>query len=450
MTLYLMKFSPFPLVLIVGLFLSSCNMMDDFEVSPVNQLHALLEDNGGLAAFRLPASDDFSAIPQDPNNPITRQKVKLGQLLFHETGIGTASMTTGGMKTFSCASCHFAGAGFQAGTFQGIGDGGLGFGFNGERRVVNPFVSMDSIDVQPIRTPTALNVAYQEAMLWNGQFGATGVNAGTQSAWTAGTPKAINFLGFEGVETQAIAGLGVHRLEMNPALAAELGYVNLFDLAFPEVPAPARYDKLYAALAIATFERTLLANQAPFQLWLKGNPNAMTMDEIRGGVLFFGKADCVSCHQGPALNSMSFHALGLADLVDCPEPTVRTSVNSVENRGRGGFTGNAEENFQFKVPQLYSMRGSPFYGHGASKRTLREVVEYKNNAIAENSRVPTVALSPEFRPLELTEAEIDDLTAFLTTGLHDARLRRYEPEGLPSGQCFPNHDEQTRLDIGCQ
>lgn len=425
-------------------------MMEDFDISPVNQLQQLLDEQGGMAAFTLPASDDFAAIPQDPNNPLSREKVKLGQLLFHETGIGTASKTEGGMRTFSCASCHFAGAGFQAGTFQGIGDGGQGFGFNGERRVVNPFVTMDSIDVQPIRTPTALNVAYQEAMLWNGQFGATGVNAGTQAAWTPGTPKANNFLGFQGVETQALAGLGVHRLEMNPALAAELGYLNFFDLAFPNVPAPARYDKLYAALAIAAYERTLLANQAPFQLWLKGNPNAMTMDEIRGGVLFFGKAGCVSCHQGPALNSMSFHALGLADLVDCPEPTVRTSLNSIENRGRGGFTGNVDENYQFKVPQLYSMRSSPFYGHGASKRSIREVVEYKNNAVAENNRVPSAALSPQFRPLELTEAEIDDLTAFLTTGLNDARLRRYEPDGLPSGQCFPNHDEQTRRDLGCE
>lgn len=445
-----MKFLLHSLAIIMALFLSSCKMTDDFEMNPVNELRELLDENGGPAAFTLPASEDYSAIPQDPNNPITQEKVRLGQLLFHETGIGTATMTINGLKTFSCASCHFAGAGFQAGRFQGVGDGGMGFGFNGERREPNPMESMDSIDVQPIRTPTALNVAYQEAMLWNGQFGATGVNAGTQSAWTPGTPKAANFLGFEGVETQAIAGLGVHRLQMNAALAADLGYSSLFDLAYPDVPAPARYDLVYAALAIAAYERTLLANEAPFQLWLKGNPNAMNMDEVRGGVVFFGKGGCVECHSGPALNSMSFHAIGMNDLVDCPEPTVRTSVGNVENRGRGGFTGNAEEDYQFKVPQLYSMRSSPFYGHGASMRTLREVVAYKNDAVAENSRVPTGALSPGFRPLELTEAEIDDLTAFLSNGLHDARLRRYEPDGLPSGQCFPNHDEQTRRDIGCE
>jgi cytochrome c peroxidase len=425
-------------------------MTDDFEMNPVNKLRELVDENGGPAAFSLPDSDDFAAIPQDPNNPITKEKVRLGQLLFHETGIATGSMTTGGLKTFSCASCHFAGAGFQAGRFQGIGDGGLGFGFNGERRVPSPLESPDSIDVQPIRSPSTLNAAYQEAMLWNGQFGATGVNAGTQASWTLGTPKVTNYLGFEGVETQAIAGLGVHRLRMTPGLAADLGYADLFDLAFPDIPAPSRYDELYAALAIAAFERTILANEAPFQRWLRGNPNALTMDEVRGGVIFFSKGGCVDCHSGPALNSMSFHALGMNDLVDCPEPTVRTSPDNVENRGRGGFTGNPEEDYQFKVPQLYSMRSSPFYGHGASMRTLREVVDYKNNAVAENSRVPTAALAPGFRPLELTETEIDDLTAFLSNGLHDARLRRYEPDGLPSGQCFPNNDEQTRVDLRCE
>ena len=61
-----------------------------------------------------------------------------------------------------------------------------------------------------------LNVAYQKVMLWNGQFGATSVNTGTESQWTADTPIETNFLGFEGLETQAIAGLGVHRMKVNP------------------------------------------------------------------------------------------------------------------------------------------------------------------------------------------------------------------------------------------
>lgn len=441
--------SGLPALILVFLLLSCNKMEDDFELSAESQLQEIIATKGGKSAFILPDETDFSAIPQDPNNPLTTEKVRLGQMLFHETGIGTNGVIDGRIKTFSCASCHFAGAGFQAGRFQGIGEGGAGFGFNGERRRPATGVNTADLDVQPIRTPAALNTAYQEAMLWNGQFGATGVNAGTQSGWTAGTPKETNFLGFEGLETQAIAGLGVHRMQVTPEDVSELGYTTMFDLAFPNVPAPARYDKVYAGLAIAAFERTLLANQAPFQKWLRGNPNAMTMSEIRGAILFFGKANCVSCHDGPALSSMRFEAQGMADLIDCPEPTFGTSLTNAENRGRGGFTGNPEDNYKFKVPQLYSMKGSPFYGHGASFRNLRDVIVYKNAAVAENARVPADVLPASFVPLGLTEAEIDDLTAFLQDGLHDSQLRRYEPEVLPSGNCFPNGDEDSRRDLGC-
>ena len=423
---------------------------DTFRLPDSVALEQLLEEHGGKSAFLLPEADDFAAIPQDPKNPITLEKVELGRLLFHETGIGTESLTRGGRTTFSCASCHFAKAGFQAGTFQGVGDGGVGFGLRGERRTPNLDELMDSIDVQPIRTPAALNVAYQEAMLWNGQFGGVGVNEGTESGWTAGTPKETNHLGFEGVETQAIAGLGVHRLTMSPELADELGYRELFDAAFADVPAEERYTKLSTAMAIAAYERTLLANRAPFQQWLRGLEGALRPDELKGALLFFGKAGCVNCHNGPALNSMSFHALGMADLSDCPEPTVRTSPDNVENRGRGGFTGRAEDLYKFKVPQLYSLRSSPFYGHGASFRSVRDVISYKNEAVAENPRVPANTLAPSFQPKGLTEAEIDVLTVFIETALHDGDLQRYEPEALPSGLCFPNHDEASRGDLGCR
>ena len=139
----------------------------------------------------------------------------------------------------------------------------------------------------------------------------------------------------------------------------------------------------------------------------------------------------------------------MADLVDCPEPTVRTSAENVENRGRGGFTGRAEDAYKFKTPQLYSLRSSPFYGHGASFRTVRDVVSYKNLGVAQNPRVPAAALAPSFRPRGLTELEIDALTVFIESALHDGNLRRYEPDALPSGQCFPNHDEASRGDLGC-
>jgi len=172
-------------------------------------------DNGKLNYFELPQSNDYAAIPQDPKNPITESKVELGKLLFHETMISVNANFQETMLTFSCASCHHAQGGFQAGIAQGIGDGGIGFGFNGDGRTVLSNIDLSMVDVQPIRTPSALNVAYQTNMLWNGQFGATGVNTGTSHLWPDSTPIATNHLGFEGVEVQAIAGLEVHRLDID-------------------------------------------------------------------------------------------------------------------------------------------------------------------------------------------------------------------------------------------
>lgn len=439
-----------PLLLALCL-LSSCqkdetpNLLDE-------QLSTVLTEisNGiGDEAFILPNENNLASIPQDPLNRLTTEKVSLGKMLFHETGIALVPMKEFAKGTFSCASCHFAGAGFQAGRFQGIGDGGIGFGINGEGRTKGSLYKGDDLDVQPIRSPTVMNGAYQKNMLWNGQFGATGLNAGTESAWTAGTPKENNFLGFEGLETQAIAGLTVHRMEMDSALIHGTSYKQMFDAAFPNSSANERYTLQNVGLAIAAYERTVLSNQAPFQKWLQGEKDAMNETEKLGAILFFGEAGCADCHNSPALNSMEFHALGLKDLVDCPEETFKTTPDNPQNLGRGGFTGNTLENYKFKVPQLYNLKDSPFYGHGASIRSIREMVEYFNNGAAENPNVPSSQLAQEFIPLNLTNQEISQITAFLETALYDDNLKRYEPESLPTGNCFPNNDPLSRNDLGC-
>jgi len=434
------------------LLLSSCKKDNDNTAEIDSELEAVIHaaSNGaGKSFFQFPSSDDLDNIPQDVLNPLTTEKVELGKLLYHETGLGLSPMSDIGEQTFSCASCHFASAGFQAGRFQGIAEGGIGFGLNGEDRTKGALYAEADIDVQPIRTPSTLNVAYQTNMLWNGQFGATGVNVGTQSQWTVGTPLEENFLGFEGTEIQAIAGSGVHRLDADSAFLASAGYMPMFDEAFSDVPKEERYSLQNMGLAIAAYERTLLANEAPFQRWLKGDNNALTIDEKLGAILFFDEAGCASCHSGPALNTMEFHALGMKDLFACPEPTFKSSESSKENLGRGGFTGNADDNYKFKVPQLYNLTDSPFYGHGSSFRSVRDVIAYKNNAVAENSNVPNSQLASEFVPLNLTSVEIDQLTAFIENGLRDPNLKRFEPESILSGFCFPNNDPKSRDDLGC-
>jgi len=92
---------------------------------------------------------------------------------------------------------------------------------------------------------------------------------------------------------------------------------------------------------------------------------------------------------------------------------------------------------------------APFYFHGSSFTDLREVVEYFNNGIPENSNVPDSQIARQFKPLGLTEAEIDDLTTFLESGLQDPNLDRYVPEEVLSGYCFPNNDVFSKIELGC-
>lgn len=441
----------------VGVILSGCKKevadetpatFTDYDKVLMDALVAASEGEG-LDFFILPQSDDFSAIPQDPLNPLSTAKVELGKLLFHETGIAlNPRLNDEGEGTYSCSSCHHAWGGFQANRQQGVGEGGIGFGIGGEGREFNPIYPLDSLDLQPLRSPTAMNGAYQKVMLWNGQFGATGPNEGTEDLWPMGSPIWNNQFGHEGLETQAIAGLGVHRLEVDESVCETYSlYEDLFDIAFNEWPEETRYSKRTAGMAIGAYERTILSNQAPFQQWLSGDEQAMTDQEKNGAALFFGKAECSSCHNGPALNTMSFHALGMADMEG--NGTYGASADNSANLGRGSFTLDPADDYKFKTPQLYNLKDSPFYGHGGTFTSVRQVIEYKNNAVAENANVPASQLAEEFVPLGLTPSEIDDLVSFIENALYDPNLIRYVPDDLPSGQCFPNNDPISIIDQGC-
>ena len=445
-----MKYLPIKSIAILLVFiLVSCNSDDDnYEnISRSILLESrIIELYGSKAELIQPLENDFILIPADINNPITTAKVELGKFLYHETSIATGAHMDEGMYTYSCASCHHVDAGFQSGIKQGIGDGGMGFGVYGEGRIKNAMYAEADLDVQPIRSPSVLNVAFQEVMLWNGQFGAKGMNAGSEAQWTVGTPKEANALGFEGVETQAIAGLDVHRLTINANDIINSSYKDLFDIAFPDIEENERYSKLNAALAIAAYERTLLPNQAPFQKWLRGDNNAMDANELAGANIFFEKGKCYNCHSGPGLNSMTFHAIGMKDLEGLE---VLTNIDEATQKGRGGFTGNSDDDYKFKTPQLYNLKDVQFFGHGGSLTTIKEVVEYKNEAQSENNIVPQNRLSPLFVPLNLTETEINQLTLFLEKSLYDDNLERYVPTNLPSGNCFPNADYMSSADLGC-
>ncbi|MCB0376718.1 MAG: cytochrome-c peroxidase, partial [Sinomicrobium sp.] len=254
--------------------------------------------------------------------------------------------------------------------------------------------------------------------------------------------------GYVGLEAQNIEAFNLHRLEINDHVLDDYGYRALYDAAFSDFAVEERYSPTTSSFAISAFLRSFLANKAPLQDWLKGDKEALTDNQKEGALLFFGKARCFTCHKEPAFNAMNFHALGTPDMYEVGG--LNTGPDDVRNLGRGMFTGKEEDMYRFKVPQLYNLKDYATYFHGSSKTTLREVIDYKIKAQSENPQVSNDRLSPSFRPLELTETEIDQLMDFLENALYDAQMGRYVPDSVLSGNCFPNNDEISRKQLGCQ
>ena len=400
--------------------------------------------------FVMPESIDLHHLPnQDKKNSINEAKVRLGNLLFFETGLGMEAKYDVSLQAYSCSSCHVPNRGFTAGRFQGIADGAVGFGKFGEARKKNSLYQGSEVDAQGARPLPTINLAYVTNALWAGTFGSYGVNVGTESVWNQDTLININHKGFEGLEANNQRALIVHRQVINKPLMDKLGYTPLFDAAFPEYKAENRYTRETGALAIAAYFRTIFTNQAPFQKWLKGDLQAMNAEQKKGAILFFGKAGCVNCHKSPSFNAMEFQAVGVKNLFQSGFEVFRTDASDARNFGRGGFTKRAEDMHKYKVPQLYNLKDVGFYFHGASKQSLRSVVEYFNRAVPDNPDVPQSQISEFFKPLNLTSEEIDLVTAFLSDGLFDPNLERYMPSKTMSGLCFPNNDTQSKLDMGC-
>lgn len=441
------------LLYLIGLvLLLSCNNDKIYiDTNLDHQLDAALTKaakNGDPSFYLLPESNDYDAIPQDYHNRLSDAKIQLGNLLFFETGIANNPAYSEAKGTYSCASCHVPSAGFRPGAAQGVADGGIGFGDNGENRSKLSIYEEWELDVQGLRPLSVLNVAYVENTTWNGRFGSKGVNYGTEERWDLDPTLEANHEGFAALETQNIEGLELHRMDITEQVLDEYGYRTYFDSAFEDWSEEERYSNKAAAFAISAYLRTVLANKAPFQEYLKGRKNIMTDQEKKGATLFFGDAKCFHCHKNKNLGANEFYALGVKDLHET-RSAFNTSADDPINLGRGDFTGKSEDNYKFKIPQLYNLGDAPFYFHGSSYTDLRSVVEYFNKGIPENDAVPSEQIARQFRPLYLNEQEVEDLTVFLRTGLQDPDLNRYMPSSLPSGNCFPNNDLDSRKELGC-
>ncbi len=282
-------------------------------------------------------------VPFPEENPYTKEKADLGHKLFFDPRLS-------GADYISCATCHNPSFSW--------GDGlPTGFGHNMTRL--------------GRRTPTILNSAFGELMMWDGRF--------------------------EDLEEQALGPMGAEA-EMNQQLggivdelSAIPGYRTLFNVAFPGSGITVEN----IAKAIATFERTIVSGIAPFDRWIAGDDGAISPAAKRGFDIFNNKANCVSCHSGWNMTDSSFHDIGLPD----------------DDIGRGNvLKNNVKMQHAFKTPTLRNVVHRAPYMHDGSMATLKEVIDHYNDGFKRRE-----SLSDEMKPLGLSEDEMADLLAFLLT-----------------------------------
>jgi cytochrome c peroxidase len=222
------------------------------------------------------------------------------------------------------------------------------------------------------RTPTILNVAWGDAMFWDGR-------AGTLEDQAVGPIAAV------GEMNQPLA-------EITAKLSRIPGYRQMFDRAYPGEGISAAT----VAKAIATFERTIVSGDAPFDRWQNGDNGAIDAAAVRGFAVFNGQGRCATCHAGWRFTDDSFHDIGVAGT----------------DLGRGAIiTGVPATQFAFKTPTLRDVERRGPYMHDGTVATMEDVVELYDRG----GDVKRPSLSSDIQPLHLSGEQKRDLVAFMKT-----------------------------------
>ncbi|HLJ50132.1 MAG TPA: cytochrome c peroxidase [Bryobacteraceae bacterium] len=299
--------------------------------------------------------------PQD--NPYTPEKAELGRLLFFDKRLSAD-------KTVSCGSCHvpqhaFAEpAAFSTGIHRQIGTR---------------------------NAPSLLNRAYGLSQFWDGRA----ATLEDQAKMPITGPREMG-----------------NSLEGCVATLREIGgYHEWFKHAFGSDEVT--IDRI--AMAIATFERTILSGNSPYDRFVAGDKNALTIEQTRGMKLFFRRAKCDRCHEGANFTTNSFHNTGVGS--DKPHP----------DEGRYAITHDPKEWGAFKTPTLRNVAETAPYMHDGSLQTLEDVVEFYDRGGILNKN-----LDPEMmKPLKLTRDEKVELVAFLRSLSGEGWQKIRAPEQFP-------------------
>ena len=484
----------------------------------------IAEQVGGLDKLMVPADNADLPQPllpdgtPDPFFQTTEAKRYLGKLLFHDPVRSVRIVPEfGGVpetaRTASCGSCHAAQAGSKAGTLFNFAVGGEGLGYTTERgefiprrrprtdllpqvrdeplfrgdALVDALPTLTDIYEFAIGSPALGQLPGVGDLLATGRLDAldsVGRNAPSVLGFAfntrllldgfAGEPDetdgGLNPLGHPAQENLTLLLLDAHRMldAQSAALQAIPAYVQLFRDAFPEEAVEAdlagNLDPLVndvtVVRATASYLRTVVTRNTPWDRFLAGDDNALTAAQRRGARLFFtaaeggaGGAGCYSCHSGPMINKQvddldvtgvgafveeNFFNLGLTDH---PLQALNREVRmdpTFRDVGRKEITGRDRDAFEFRTLTLRQLRDSGVFMHGGSLASLREVVEYFNAGIPQDLEAGTApTITPRFthprgpgQPpgLGLGSKQVDDLTDFLENALFDPAFVEFDPD----------------------
>jgi cytochrome c peroxidase len=423
------------------------------------QLSAILSQLGFTGRVGLSLEDRLG-------RKIDNQLADLGRLAFHDSLLGLNDDN-------SCSGCHAAPLGF--GDSQSIA---IGIENN---NIVGPARTGPR---NQRRAPIVLNNVFFPALMWNSRFNSVSGSPFDNSAGfqfplpegfsLSGLPHLLTAQGFIPT-TEKPEMTGFHpsvpgtndgiREAVVDRLDANDEYRKLFGKNFPEVKSggPITYEML--ARAIAEFEFTLVFADAPIDKFARGQKNAMTEDEKRGALIFFGSGNCVSCHAVSGQSNEMFsdfrqHVAGIPQIAPAVGNVTFDGPGANEDFGLEQVTGNSNDRYAFRTSPLRNLDLQPTFFHNGSFTRLEDAMRYHLNVIGSAPSYDPVAagidddlqgprgpiapvlarLDPALAtPVNLSNDEFRQLIAFLRTGLLDPRanahdLRKLIPARVPSGR----------------
>ena len=366
------------------------------------QPHPAEEDlpTPGLAGFAaLPAT-----APAPPDNPHSDAKAALGRALFWDPVLS-------GPRDVSCATCHHPSKGYTDGLDLAIGVNGQGLGSTRRFRLPNtiPFTQRNCT--------TVLNAAFNglaadgsctpatAAMFWDNRA----QSLENQALMPIATLEEMR--GSQYPEALALDSV-MARLRAIPS------YVVLFQAAFPG-SSPVTAANLGRALAC--FQRTLVATDAPFDDYLRGNTSALSAEQVQGLQAFVG-AGCARCHSGPMLSDYQPHVLGIAD-----NPRLAATDAGVKGT------------YAFRTPSLRNVALTAPYMHNGTLATLPQVLGFYDQGgrpgprTSPNQHVAASQLDPLLPTRVPNPQAIVAFLNSLTARSFDRTVPAAVPSGLPVG-----------------